>query len=109
MPYVIAGPCIDVMDKSCIEECPVDCIYEGNRKLYINPKECIDCGACEPVCPVEAISQDRRVPDKDSDFVKDNQRFFTHVLQGRDAPIGAPGGSHNTGPIGVDTPMVAER
>ena len=61
MPYVIASPCIDVMDKSCTEECPVDCIYEGERKLYINPKECIDCGACEPVCPVEAISQDRRV------------------------------------------------
>jgi NAD-dependent dihydropyrimidine dehydrogenase PreA subunit len=109
MPYVIAGPCIDVMDKSCIEECPVDCIYEGDRKLYINPKECIDCGACEPVCPVEAISQDRRVGDDDMDFVEDNRRFFTDVLPGRDDPIGAPGGSHTTGSIGVDTPMVAAR
>jgi NAD-dependent dihydropyrimidine dehydrogenase PreA subunit len=109
MPYVIAGPCIDVMDKSCIEECPVDCIYEGDRKLYINPKECIDCGACEPVCPVEAISQDRRVGDDDMDFVEDNRRFFTDVLPGRDEPIGAPGGSHTTGSIGVDTPMVAAR
>jgi NAD-dependent dihydropyrimidine dehydrogenase PreA subunit len=109
MPYVIAGPCIDVMDKSCIEECPVDCIYEGDRKLYINPKECIDCGACEPVCPVEAISQDRRVGDDDMDFVEDNRRFFTDVLPGRDEPIGAPGGSHTTGSIGVDTPMVATR
>ena len=109
MPYVIAGPCIDVMDKSCIEECPVDCIYEGDRKLYINPKECIDCGACEPVCPVEAISQDRRVGDDDLDFVEDNRRFFTDVLPGRDEPIGAPGGSHTTGAIGVDTPMVATR
>jgi NAD-dependent dihydropyrimidine dehydrogenase PreA subunit len=109
MPYVIAGPCIDVMDKSCIEECPVDCIYEGDRKLYINPKECIDCGACEPVCPVEAISQDRRVGDDYLDFVEDNRRFFTDVLTGRDAPIGAPGGSQVTGAIGVDTPMVAAR
>jgi NAD-dependent dihydropyrimidine dehydrogenase PreA subunit len=109
MPYVIAGPCIDVMDKSCIEECPVDCIYEGDRKLYINPKECIDCGACEPVCPVEAISQDRRVGDDDMDFVEDNRRFFTDLLPGRDEPIGAPGGSHTTGSIGVDTPMVAAR
>ncbi len=67
MPYVIASPCIDVTDKSCTEECPVDCIYEGDRKLYINPKECIDCGACEPVCPVEAISQDRRVAEEDHD------------------------------------------
>ncbi len=108
MPYVIAQPCIDIMDKSCIEECPVDCIYEGDRKLYINDKECIDCGACEPVCPVEAISQDRRVPEEYTEFVEDNKTFFTEVLPGRDEPIGTPGGSHKTGPIGVDTPMVTE-
>ena len=107
MPYVIAQPCIDVMDKSCMEECPVDCIYEGSRKLYINDKECIDCGACEPVCPVEAISQDRRVPDDQTEFVADNIRFFTEVLPGRDAPIGVPGGASTTGVIGVDTPFVA--
>jgi len=97
------------MDKSCIEECPVDCIYEGGRKLYINPKECIDCGACEPVCPVEAITQDRRVAEEHTEFVEDNRRFFTEPLPGRDQPIGTPGGAHKTGPIGVDTPMVAER
>jgi NAD-dependent dihydropyrimidine dehydrogenase PreA subunit len=109
MPYVIASPCIDTTDKSCIEECPVDCIYEGDRKLYINPRECIDCGACEPVCPVEAISQDRRVAEEDAEFVEDNRRFFTEVLDGRDEPLGAPGGSRKTGAIGVDTPMVAAR
>ncbi len=109
MPYVIAQPCIDVMDKSCVEECPVDCIYEGDRKLYINAKECIDCGACEPVCPVEAISQDRRVPEEFTDYVEDNNEFFTSVLPGRDEPLGTPGGSHKTGPVGVDTPMVAEK
>ncbi|GAA1003003.1 ferredoxin family protein [Acrocarpospora pleiomorpha] len=109
MPYVIAAPCIDVMDKSCVEECPVDCIYEGDRKLYINPKECIDCGACEPVCPVEAISQDRRVAAEHVAFVADNRRFFIEVLPGRDAPIGTPGGAQRTGPIGVDTLLVAER
>ncbi|MGN9842497.1 ferredoxin [Nonomuraea sp. H19] len=109
MPYVIAAPCIDVMDKSCVEECPVDCIYEGDRKLYINPKECIDCGACEPVCPVEAISQDRRVAPEHEGFVEDNRRFFVEVLPGRDAALGAPGGSHKTGRVGVDTPMVADR
>ena len=97
------------MDKSCVEECPVDCIYEGDRKLYINPKECIDCGACEPVCPVEAISQDRRVDDEDADFVEDTERFFIELLPGRDAPLGAPGGARKTGPMGVDTPMVAGR
>ena len=92
-----------------MEECPVDCIYEGGRKLYINPKECIDCGACEPVCPVEAITSDRYVAEEHTEFVEDNHRFFTEPLPGRDAPIGTPGGSHKTGPIGVDTPMVAER
>ena len=55
MTYVIAEPCVDVKDKACIDECPVDCIYEGDRMLYIHPDECVDCGACEPVCPVEAI------------------------------------------------------
>ncbi|MDQ1619164.1 MAG: hypothetical protein QOE19_1733 [Actinomycetota bacterium] len=107
MPYVIAAPCIDVMDKSCIEECPVDCIYEGDRKLYIQPKECIDCGACEPVCPVEAISQDRRVPAEYTEFIEDNQAFFTIALPGRDEPVGSPGGARKAGTIGTDTPLVA--
>lgn len=51
MPYVVAQPCVDVKDKACVDECPVDCIYEGSRSLYINPNECVDCGACEPVWP----------------------------------------------------------
>ena len=107
MPYVIAAACIDVMDRSCIEECPVDCIYEGERKLYINPVECIDCGACEPACPVTAISQDRRVPADQREFVADNARFFTEPLPGRDAPIGPAGGAIGVGPLGVDTDFVA--
>jgi NAD-dependent dihydropyrimidine dehydrogenase PreA subunit len=61
MAYFVAADCLDVLDRSCIEECPVDCIYEGGRKMYINPSECIDCGACEPVCPVTAISSDLRI------------------------------------------------
>ena len=63
MTYVIAEPCVDLLDKACIEECPVDCIYEGERMLYIHPDECVDCGACEPVCPVEAIYYEDDVPD----------------------------------------------
>jgi NAD-dependent dihydropyrimidine dehydrogenase PreA subunit len=62
MTYVIALPCVDLKDKACIEECPVDCIYEGDRMLYIHPDECVDCGACEPVCPVEAIYYEDDVP-----------------------------------------------
>jgi NAD-dependent dihydropyrimidine dehydrogenase PreA subunit len=106
VPYVIAAPCIDVNDKACIEECPVDCIYVGDRKSYINPKECIDCGACEPVCPVEAISQDRRVEDDDVPFIDDNKAFFTEVLDGRDEPLGTPGGARKVGELGADTQLV---
>ena len=64
MTYVIAEPCVDVKDKTCVEECPVDCIYEGERILYIHPDECVDCGACEPVCPVEAIVCEDDVPGR---------------------------------------------
>jgi NAD-dependent dihydropyrimidine dehydrogenase PreA subunit len=106
VPYVIAAACIDVMDKSCMDECPVDCIYEGGRKLYINPIECIDCGACEPVCPVEAISQDRRVREDQNEFVADNARFFSLPLPGRFEPLGAAGGASVTGALGVDTELV---
>ncbi len=106
MPYVIASGCIDVNDKACVDECPVDCIYEGDRKSYIHPRECIDCGACEPVCPVEAITQDRRVADGDEDFVADNGAFFTQVLPGRDAPLGDPGGAAKVGDLGTDTELV---
>lgn len=108
MPYVIAAACIDEKDMSCVDECPVDCIYEGDRKLYINPSECIDCGACEPVCPVEAISQDRRVEPDQAELAADNERFFATVLPGRTAPLGNPGGAGKIGPVGVDTPLVAD-
>ena len=108
MPYVIASACIDVNDKACVDECPVDCIYEGSRKSYINPQECIDCGACEPVCPVEAITQDRRVADGDEPFVEDNGAFFTEVLPGRDGPLGHPGGASAVGDLGTDTALVRD-
>jgi NAD-dependent dihydropyrimidine dehydrogenase PreA subunit len=55
MPYVVTEACVDVKDQSCVRECPVDCVYEGERQLYIHPEVCIDCGACEPVCPENAI------------------------------------------------------
>jgi NAD-dependent dihydropyrimidine dehydrogenase PreA subunit len=106
MPYFIAAPCIDVMDKSCLEECPVDCIYEGERKLYINPGECIDCGACEPVCPQDSIFLDWRAPAETAPFIEDNGRFFADPLPGRAAPLGNPGGSTGIGPVGTDTPLV---
>lgn len=108
MPYVIMSDCIDVTDRSCIDECPVDCIYEGKRKLYIHPDECIDCGACEPVCPVEAISLDRKTPDDKAQFVADNRRFFDEPLPGHGEPLGHPGGSEMIGTIGEDTELVRD-
>jgi ferredoxin len=78
MTYVIAEPCIDVLDISCVSVCPVDCIHydEGvDRKLFIDPNECIDCGACEPECPVEAIFPEDALPDKWEAFVKINYAY----------------------------------
>jgi NAD-dependent dihydropyrimidine dehydrogenase PreA subunit len=79
MTYVITEPCIDVLDKSCVEVCPVDCIHheEGvDRKLYIDPDECIDCGACEPVCPVTAIFAEDDVPDQWKEYIELDAKWY---------------------------------
>ena len=79
MTYVITEPCIDLIDKSCVEVCPVDCIHfeEGtDRKLYIDPDECIDCGACEPVCPVTAIFAEDDVPDQWKEYTELDAKWF---------------------------------
>ena len=75
MAYIIAEPCIGTKDASCVAVCPVDCIYEGDDQYYINPDECIDCGACEPECPVEAIYPEDALPDKWEAFVKINYAY----------------------------------
>jgi NAD-dependent dihydropyrimidine dehydrogenase PreA subunit len=106
MVYVITEGCIDVMDRTCVQECPVDCIYEGARSLYINPEECIDCGACEPVCPSEAIYYEDDLPEGLTHFTVDNAVFFSQVLPGREEPVGSPRGARKVGVIGVDTELV---
>ncbi len=98
MTYVIAEPCVDVLDKACIEECPVDCIYEGDRMLYIQPDECVDCGACEPVCPVEAIFYEDDLPDKWRDYTQANVDFFDE--------LGSPGGAARVGKTSNDPQFV---
>ncbi|WP_375490005.1 ferredoxin [uncultured Jatrophihabitans sp.] len=109
MPFFIGADCLDVNDLSCVEECPVDCIYQGERKEYINPHECIDCGACEPVCPVSAISTDlNKLTDDQVAWREDNAAFFDAVLPGREQALGSPGGAMALGPLGVDTPMASE-
>jgi len=79
MTYVITDPCVDTLDKSCVEVCPVDCIHyeEGaDRKLYIDPDECIDCGACEPVCPVTAIFAEDDVPSGQEAYTEIDALWF---------------------------------
>jgi NAD-dependent dihydropyrimidine dehydrogenase PreA subunit len=76
MPFIIAEPCIGVKDKSCVEVCPVNCIYEGEDQFYIHPDECIDCQACEAACPVQAIFPDNGIPEKWSSFTAKNRAFF---------------------------------
>ena len=65
MTYVVTDPCIKCKYMDCVEVCPVDCFYVGENMLVIHPDECIDCGVCEPECPVEAI-----IPDTESDVEK---------------------------------------
>jgi len=108
MTFVIALPCVDVKDRACVDECPVDCIYEGDRMLYIQPDECIDCGACEPVCPVEAIFFEADLPGEWEPYAQANAEFFRAVLPGRDAPLGQPGGAARLGPVPGDARLVAE-
>ena len=73
MPYIVTEPCIGVKDKSCMDVCPVDCIYETDDQVVIHPDQCIDCGLCEPECPVSAIFVDTDVPDNWKDFIQLNE------------------------------------
>lgn len=84
MAYIIAEPCIGTKDTACVEVCPVDCIhptkdedgFEEAKQLYIDPETCIDCGACEPVCPVTAIFPEEELPDKWNEFVEINAQYY---------------------------------
>ena len=79
MTYIIGEACIDTKDLSCQSVCPVDCIHETDRMLVIDAEECIDCGACEPECPVEAILPEDAVPDDWQPFVKINYAFNSGI------------------------------
>lgn len=71
MTYVVTEKCIRCKYTDCVEVCPVDCFYEGNNMLVINPDECIDCGVCEPECPVNAIVPDSNLTnEKDGGLLK---------------------------------------
>ena len=99
MAYVIAEPCVDVKDKACVDECPVDCIYEGPRTLYIDPNACIGCGVCAQVCPVEAIFYEEDLPDDWLWYKDAADQYFQE--------IGDPGGAMDYGTLDHDEPRVA--
>jgi len=95
MAYIIAEPCVATKDTACVDVCPVDCIHPAKNRdysggpesqgtknfdevpqLYINPQECIDCGACVPVCPVTAIFSLEDLPDKWANYTQINAYYF---------------------------------
>ncbi|RIV20197.1 4Fe-4S dicluster domain-containing protein [Alicyclobacillaceae bacterium I2511] len=77
MAFVITSPCIDEKAADCVEVCPVDAIHDAGETYLIDPDTCIDCGACEPVCPVSAIFQDDFVPDTEQEWIAKNREFFS--------------------------------
>jgi ferredoxin len=78
MTYVITEACIGTKDASCVEACPVDCIHstDADPQYYIDPDTCIDCGACEPVCPVNAIYAESDVPAEYKQYIQINADYF---------------------------------
>jgi ferredoxin len=69
MAFVVTQPCFGCKYTDCVVVCPCDCFHEGEKMLYIRPDDCIDCGACEPECPVEAIFHEDAVPEEWRDFI----------------------------------------
>ena len=72
MTFVVQQPCVNCKYGDCVDVCPVECFFEGEDMLYIHPDECIDCSACEPVCPVQAIvPEDQAAPE----WIEKNENF----------------------------------
>lgn len=76
MAFVITSPCKDEVAAECVEVCPVDCIEEGEDMFFIDPDVCIDCAACESVCPASAIFYESDVPEDEQEYIQLNADFF---------------------------------
>ena len=87
MTYIVNDKCIRCKLMDCVEVCPVDCFYEGKNMLVINPDECIDCGVCEPECPVDAIISDTE--DENGKWSEINQKYseeWPNIIEKKDPP-----------------------
>ena len=84
MTYVVTDKCIKCKYTDCVEVCPVDCFYEGENMLVINPDECIDCGVCEPECPIEAIKPDAEVLTKMIEINKEYSQKWSQITERKD-------------------------
>ena len=103
MTYVIAAACIDVKDGACQDVCPVECIYEGGRMMYIQPDECIDCGLCLSVCPVDAIYAADELPAEHRAFAAVNADYFSPQV----SDLGSPRGATSLNVRACDHPVVS--
>jgi NAD-dependent dihydropyrimidine dehydrogenase PreA subunit len=99
MTHVVKNACVDIKDQKCQKVCPVDCIYFGERAAYIQPEECIDCGACVEVCPVHAIAYEADLAPEEQYLIARQAESFQYV--------GKPGGSTGFGPLPSDHPAIA--
>jgi len=98
MTYVVTDACIKCKYTDCVEVCPVDCFYEGENMLVISPAECIDCGVCEPECPVEAIVPD--TDDPDGKWLEINTKYsaaWPNITEKTDPPADADEFTQETG------------
>jgi len=87
MTYVVKEECIKCKLTDCVEVCPVDCFYEGENMLVINPDECIDCGVCEPECPIDAIKSDTEDgADKWVEINKKYSEIWPNIVKKKDPP-----------------------
>jgi ferredoxin len=94
MTFAVTESCIKCKYTDCVEVCPVDCFYEGSNFLVIDPDECIDCGLCEPECPVKAIMSEDDLPDAQKQFLGLNQELSkkwkgNNITKKKEAPSDA--------------------
>jgi ferredoxin len=92
MAFVVTEPCFDCKYTDCVVVCPCDCFREGERMLFIDPESCIDCEACVPECPVEAIFHESNVPEEWKDFVALNAEMAAACspITDRKPPLAPP-------------------